>query len=144
MLVHQILASKASDAVLTISPSASAADAAAILAEKRIGSLVVSSDGKRAEGILSERDIVREIGRRGGGCLTDRVSAIMTSNLVTCGRGDSADRVLQMMTEGRFRHLPVLEDGQLVGLISIGDVVKARLSELAMENDALEGMIKGF
>jgi CBS domain-containing protein len=144
MLVSQILTSKASETVLTISPSATVAEAAGVLSARRIGCLVVSSDGKRAEGILSERDIVREIGRTGGACLTQKVDSLMTRNLVTCGRGDSADQVLQKMTDGRFRHLPVVEGGVLVGLISIGDVVKARLAELAMEKDALEGMIKGF
>lgn len=143
MLVHQILASKASDAVLTVAPDATVAQAAAILSERRIGSLVVSSDGRRAEGILSERDIVREVGRRGSACLSDPVAAIMTRALVTCSRRDTADSVLSRMTEGRFRHLPVVEGGAMVGLISIGDVVKARLSELAMEKDALEGMIMG-
>jgi CBS domain-containing protein len=144
MLVQQILASKASDLVLTIQPAASLTQAAEMLAARRIGSLVVSSDGQRAEGILSERDIVREVARRGGTCLSDQVAQVMTRDIVTCTRADSADRVLQQMTDGRFRHLPVVEDGLLVGLISIGDVVKARLSELSMEKDALEGMIKGF
>jgi CBS domain-containing protein len=144
MLVSQILSSKASDAVLTIKPDATVADAAGILSARKIGSLVVSSDGTRAEGILSERDIVRDVGRRGGACLTDKVADLMTRDLVTCARSETADQVLQKMTDGRFRHLPVIEGGKLVGLISIGDVVKARLSELAMEKDALEGMIKGF
>lgn len=144
MLVHQILQSKSNNAVLTVLPTASVADAAAILSSRKIGSLVVSSDGKHADGILSERDIVRDVGRRGGACLTDAVSTLMTTTLVTCTRSETADHVLQTMTDGRFRHMPVVEDGILVGLISIGDVVKARLSELAMEKDALEGMIKGF
>jgi CBS domain-containing protein len=144
MLVQQILASKSSEAVLTISPSASVSEAAAILSQKKIGCLVVSADGHRPDGILSERDIVREIGRRGSSCLVEPVSALMTKGVVTCGRGETADQVLQTMTDGRFRHLPVVEGGKLVGLISIGDVVKARLAELAMEKDALEGMIKGF
>jgi CBS domain-containing protein len=144
MLVRQILASKASDAVMTIAPGLSVAEAAGVLSARKIGCLVVSADGKRAEGILSERDIVREVGRRGGACLSDPVHTMMTRGIVTCTREDSADQVLQKMTDGRFRHLPVVEGGVLVGLISIGDVVKARLSELAMEKDALEGMIKGF
>lgn len=143
MLVHQILASKASDAVMTVSPDTSVAQAAAILSERRIGSLVISTDGRRAEGILSERDIVREVGRRGSICLTENVSTLMTRGVITCTRTDRAEDVLQKMTDGRFRHLPVVEDGAMVGLISIGDVVKARLSELAMEKDALEGMIMG-
>jgi CBS domain-containing protein len=144
MLVHQILQSKSNDAVLIIAPTASVAEAAGVLSSRKIGSLVVSSDGKHADGILSERDIVRDVGRRGGACLTEAVSSLMTSTLVTCTRAETADQVLQKMTDGRFRHMPVVEDGILVGLISIGDVVKARLAELAMEKDALEGMIKGF
>lgn len=144
MLVSQILKSKADDGVLTVRPDATVGDAARVLSERRIGSLVVSEDGRRAVGILSERDIVREIGRRGAGCLSEPVEALMTRNLVTCTRHDMADGVLATMTDGRFRHLPVVEAGELVGLISIGDVVKARLAELSMEKDALEGMIKGF
>ena len=144
MLVSQILKSKADDAVVTISPEASVADAAALLSSRRIGALVVSSDGKTAAGILSERDIVRELGQRGPGVLAEKVQALMTSRLVSCARGDLVDSVLQKMTDGRFRHMPVIEDGRLAGLISIGDVVKARLTELAADKEALEGMIKGF
>lgn len=144
MLVSQILQSKASDRVLTIRPDATVADAARVLSERRIGSLVVSTDGSAVQGIISERDIVREMGRRGVGCFTERVEEMMTRDVVTCSRSDLADDILARMTEGRFRHLPVVENGQMVGLISIGDVVKARLSELSMEKDALEGMIKGY
>lgn len=143
MLVHQILKSKSDDAVVTVPPGTTIAAAAKTLAERRIGTVVVSPDGHKAEGILSERDIVRELAKRGGAMLTDTVEKYMTSKLVTCGRDDKADAVLQMMTDGRFRHMPVLEDGELVGLITLGDVVKARLAELAMEKDALEGMIMG-
>ena len=143
MLVSQILKFKASDRVLTIRPDATVAEAAKILSECRIGSLVVSTDGRRAEGIISERDIVREMGKRGVGCFEEKVAEMMTSRVETCTFRDQADDVLTKMTEGRFRHLPVVEGDQMVGLISIGDVVKARLSELAMEKDALEGMITG-
>ena len=143
MLVSQILKSKSDDGVVTSSPNMLVSDAARELAEKRIGTLVISSDGKTPDGILSERDIVRELGRQGAGCLTQTVDALMTKKLVTCARDDRADAILQQMTEGRFRHMPVLENGQLVGLISLGDVVKARLQELSMEKDALEGMIMG-
>ncbi len=143
MQVHQILKSKATDAVVTVSSGTTISDVAKILAEKRIGTVVVSNDGKKALGILSERDIVRELANRGAGCLSDTVDTYMTSKLVTCGRNDDADHVLSQMTEGRFRHMPVVEDGDLVGLITIGDVVKARLTELAMERNALEGMIMG-
>ncbi len=143
MLVSQILKSKASDQVYTSQPTMLISEAANILSEKRIGTLVISRDGKSPDGILSERDIVRELGSRGAGCLTDTVEKLMTTKLVTCSEEDRADAVLQKMTDGRFRHMPVLRDGALVGLISLGDVVKARLAELSMEKDALEGMIMG-
>ena len=144
MLVSHILKLKADDVVVSIDPKASVADAVALLAARRIGALIVSADGKAAMGILSERDVVRELGKRGAGILAEKVSALMTAKLVSCQRGDKTDVVLQQMTDGRFRHMPVIEGGQVVGMISIGDVVKARLSELSAEKDALEGMIKGF
>jgi CBS domain-containing protein len=144
MLVSQILKSKSDDGVVTVPPEATLAEVAELLSSRRIGAVVVSTDGKTVAGILSERDVVRELGRRGPGCLGDPVQRVMTAKVVTCGRADAAHQVLQQMTDGRFRHLPVVEAGEMVGLISIGDVVKARLAELAMEKDALEGMIKGF
>ncbi|MBW4708574.1 CBS domain-containing protein [Roseobacter sp. YSTF-M11] len=143
MLVSQILKTKALQDVVTVSPTLSVAEAAKILSEKRIGTVVVSRDGKSADGILSERDIVRDIGVRGAGCLTNPVDTLMTTKLVTCGPQDAADSVLQKMTDGRFRHMPVLDGDSLIGVISLGDVVKAKLMELAMEKDALEGMIMG-
>jgi len=143
MLVHQILKSKSDDAVVTVPPKTPVSEAAKILAERKIGTVVVSSDGQTADGILSERDIVRVLAKRGGAILNDPVESFMTSKLVTCQRDDKADDVLSKMTEGRFRHMPVIEDGHLVGLITLGDVVKARLTELAMEKDALQGMIMG-
>ncbi len=143
MLVHQILKSKANEGVMTLGPDATIAEAANILADKRIGTVVVSEDGKTPLGILSERDIVRELARSGGGCLTRSVGDYMTRNLVTCTAQSTTDEVLNKMTEGRFRHMPVVENDALVGLISLGDVVKAQLQKLAMEKDALEGMIMG-
>ncbi|MBP6737617.1 MAG: CBS domain-containing protein [Rhodobacteraceae bacterium] len=144
MLVSQILKTKSDDGVVTVAPGTTVAKAAEVLSARKIGAVVVSADGKRMAGIVSERDVVRELGRRGPTCLTDTVDSIMTARVVTCTRSERADNVLQKMTDGRFRHIPVVEDGEMVGLISIGDVVKARLAELAMEKDALEGMIKGF
>lgn len=144
MLVSQILKSKPLGSVITIAPGATVSEAVALLSEKRIGAVIVSQDGTTAEGILSERDIVRELGKRGPAVLSDKVSALMTVRLVGCAPVDQTDAVLQKMTDGRFRHMPVQEGGRMVGLISIGDVVKARLEELAAEKDALEGMIKGF
>jgi CBS domain-containing protein len=113
------------------------------LSSKRIGAVVVSADGEVPLGILSERDIVRELGRRGTGCLSESVEMLMTREPVSCARGDDALVLLQRMTEGRFRHMPVMEEGRMTGIISIGDLVKARLEELAAENDALQGMIMG-
>lgn len=144
MLVSQILKSKADDGVVTVPPGTTVAKAAETLSSRRIGALVVSADGKRVAGILSERDIVRELGRRGSACMADTVDSIMTARIIGCARGDQTNDVLQKMTDGRFRHMPVMEGDEMVGLISIGDVVKARLMELSAEKDALEGMIKGF
>jgi CBS domain-containing protein len=144
MTVAKILKSKGSADVVTIRPGASVSEAARLLSERKIGSVVVSPDGARAEGILSERDIVREIGRRGAACLTERVEHMMTAKIVTCTLDDKAEAVLTQMTNGRFRHMPVVENGRMVGIVTLGDVVKYRLEELSMEKDALEGMIMGF
>ena len=138
MLVQHILQSKSSDAVITVKPGTSVSDAAKILAKHKFGSVVVSRDGTTADGILSERDIVRELATRGASCLEEKVETYMT-----CTRQDSVESVLQNMSDGRFRHMPVVEDGKLVGLITQGDVVKARLSKVSMEKDALQGMIMG-
>ena len=143
MLVRQILGMKGGTDVVTIAPDAAISDAARLLSEKKIGAVVVAS-GEAPDGILSERDIVRELGRRGEACLKDKVSDLMTSTLISCVPEDTTDSVLTKMTDGRFRHMPVMEGEKMVGLISIGDVVKARLSELSMEKNALEDMIKGF
>ena len=144
MLVSQIIRSKAQQGVVTIAPEATLTDAANLLSEKRIGAVVVSSDGARVAGILSERDIVRELGKRGVACMTDKIEDVMTRDVFGCSPEDSANKVLQTMTQRRFRHLPVVEDGKMVALISIGDVVAARMSELQLEKDALTGMIMGY
>lgn len=144
MIVQEILKAKEGiTGVLCLPASACVSDAAAIMSEKRIGTVVISQGGDTPEGILSERDIVRELGRSGPDCMARRVTDLMTANPVTCTPQDDGQRVLEIMTEKRFRHMPVMEDGKMTGLISIGDVVKARLAELAMERDALEGMIRG-
>lgn len=143
MLVHQILKSKADNSIITVLPNASITEVTALLSAKRIGTVVVSKDGSAPNGILSERDIVRELGKRGVGCLNEQASDMMTANPVCCVPGDTTDSVLEKMTTGRFRHMPVVDGGAMVGLISIGDVVKARLSELEVEREALQGMIMG-
>lgn len=144
MLVQQILKSKADQSVVTISPKATVADASKMLAEKKFGSLVVSEDNKVPLGILSERDIVRNIALSGAACLQQSIESVMTKKLVTCSLNATADQVLSIMTEKRFRHMPVMADDTLVGIITLGDVVKSRLSELSMEKEALEGMIMGY
>jgi len=144
MLVQQILKAKPDEGVVTIAPGSSLAAAAEMLSARRIGAVVVSPDGKAVSGILSERDIVRELGARGSECMADTVDTVMTGEIVSCSRSESSEQVLAKMSAGRFRHMPVIEDGAMIGLISIGDVVKAQLSELSMEKEALEGMIKGF
>lgn len=144
MLVQQILKSKGDSGVITVTPDTLVSEAANILAERRIGGVIVSTDGERPEGILSERDIVRALAVRGASCLQETVSEMMTRNPVCCTRQDTSDAVLTRMTDGRFRHMPVVEEGRLVGIVTIGDVVKARLEELSMEKSALEGMIMGY
>ena len=144
MLVQAILKSKITDGVVTVKSSATMSQAAEILASKRIGTVIISEDGgQTAAGILSERDIVRELAASGSGCLDKSVSAYMTKDLVTASQQDTVEAILSRMTEGRFRHMPVLEEGKLIGIVTLGDAVKAQLAELAMEKDALEGMIMG-
>ena len=145
MIVKQILAMKSGpDEIVTIRPDTTVAEAARLLSERRIGAVVVSSDGRRAEGILSERDIVRELGRSGAEVLDRKASDMMTSKVGTCVCADDALEVLERMTQGRFRHLPVVNDkGEMLGVVSIGDVVFGRLKELNAEKEALTGMIMG-
>ncbi len=144
MQVQQILRWKDSEDVFTVAPGSTLQEAAEMLSVRRIGAVVVSNDGQAVLGILSERDIVRELGKRGPTCLSDTIDSVMTKKIVTCRKDEPAEEILHRMTDGRFRHMPVVEDDKMVGIISIGDVVKARLSELSMEKEALEGMIKGF
>ncbi|MCH2166629.1 MAG: CBS domain-containing protein [Oceanicola sp.] len=143
MLVHQIMKSKATDRVVTIRPEERVSAAVDVLARERIGTVVVTPDDATVQGILSERDIVRELGRRGTSCMEDLVTSVMTGKVVFCTRSDTSVDVMRKMTDGRFRHMPVVEDGVLVGLISLGDVIKSRLIELSMEKESLEEMIKG-
>jgi CBS domain-containing protein len=144
MLISQILKEKVIQGVLTIAPGTPVSEAANILSSKGIGALLVSDDGLALRGIITERDIVRELGKRGRGCLNDPVDDLMTREIVSCSPGDRALRVLQLMTEGRFRHVPVMEDGKILGMVSIGDVVKGRLDELSAQNESLKAMIMGY
>ncbi len=140
MLVDQILDAKGRD-VATLAPDATIADAVAALAEHNVGAMVVSSDDTTVAGILSERDVVR--GLAGGPDVLQRaVRDLMVTDVATCtGRSDT-EELMSSMTSGRFRHMPVLADGKLAGIISIGDVVKARIDELATETQQLVGYIR--
>jgi CBS domain-containing protein len=140
MTVKAILSRKGSD-VLTIAPTASLTDAVKLLAERRIGALVVTGPDKHVAGILSERDIVRNVAERGHAALDDNVGSVMTRKVTTCTESDTIAMLAERMTSGRFRHLPVVDQGRLVGVISIGDVVKFRLEEMAHESEALREYI---
>lgn len=140
MRVAGILAYKGSD-VATIAPNATLADAADQLRRHGIGALVVSSDGRHIDGIVSERDIVCGLATDGGCALQDPVSAVMTTDVRTCEPHDSAEDLMRQMTEYRTRHFPVLVDGGLAGIISIGDVVKWRVNELEDETRHLHDYI---
>ncbi len=140
MNVETILTGKGRD-VLTIAPDATIADAVRMLEERRVGAVVVSTDGKAVNGILSERDIIHGLAEHGAALLERRVDQLMTRDVETCV-GSATDReVLALMTERRFRHLPVVENGVLAGIISIGDVVKSRLDGIAGEAEAMRDYI---
>jgi CBS domain-containing protein len=140
MTVRTILDSKGHQ-IQSVEPDTKLAAAIKILAEQKIGAVMVMNNG-RIEGILSERDIVRVLGERGARVLDEPVSAVMTREVVSCRQTDTVAAIMEMMTLGKFRHLPVIEDGKVVGLISIGDIVKWRVSEYEMEQEALRDYIK--
>jgi CBS domain-containing protein len=140
MTVKAILSSKGSD-VTTIEPTATIAQAAKLLAERRIGAVLVLGIEERVAGILSERDIVRALDERGTAVLEQRVDQVMTRKVFTCSESDTVAQIMEQMTAGKFRHVPVVDQGRLVGIISIGDVVKYRLHEIESESNALREYI---
>ena len=140
MTVQAILNLKGGD-VTTGSPSMSLAEVCRTLADKRIGAIVVTGEDGRVAGIVSERDVVRVIAAGGMAALEQPVSRAMTANVVTCNRKHGVNEVMEIMTRGRFRHLPVVEDGRLVGIISIGDVVKHRIAEIEREAEEIRNYI---
>lgn len=140
MTVALILAAKGND-VTTTQPHRTLLEVAAILAERGIGAVIVTGGDGEVLGILSERDIVRAVGRQGVGALQESVSKFMTSKVVTTRMDQSIDHVMEQMTAGRFRHLPVIDKGRLVGVVSIGDVVKHRLESIESEHRALREYI---
>ena len=140
MTVSIILAGKGRD-VVTIEPNASLAAAVELLAEKRIGAVVIVGADSRIVGILSERDIVRALAERGRKALDEPVSAAMTRKVSTCHQHETISSIMERMTLGKFRHVPVVDQGRLAGIISIGDVVKHRLSEVERDSAALRDYI---
>jgi len=140
MTVKAILSRKGGD-VVTIAPTAILSAAVKLLAERRIGALVVTGPDNRVAGVLSERDIVRMLSERGPAALDENVGAVMTRKVTTCTEADTIAVIMERMTSGKFRHLPVVEQGKLAGVISIGDVVKYRLEEIGRESDALREYI---
>ena len=142
MLVRHIVSVNGAD-VATVRPDATIADAAKLLKERNIGALVVTSEDGRLAGILSERDLVRGLPEHGADLLALKVKDRMTAEVTTCTPDDRIDDIMKLMTDGRFRHLPVVEEGKLAGIVSIGDVVKSRLEELESETTTLREYIAG-
>jgi CBS domain-containing protein len=140
MRISTVLAAKGSS-VVTIPPDASIREAVALLGRHGIGALVVSEDGVHIGGIVSERDIVLELERADGALLDRSVREIMSNSVHTCSPSDTVDMLMETMTEQRVRHVPVVEDGVLVGIVSIGDVVKTRIGELEKDRRELEDYI---
>jgi CBS domain-containing protein len=140
MTVSMILAGKGRE-VVTIEPNATLGDAVGLLAEKRIGAIVILGADRRVVGILSERDIVRALADRGATVLHEPVSQSMTRKVSTCNESETVVQIMERMTAGKFRHVPVVDQGQLVGIISIGDVVKHRLHEMESESAAMRDYI---
>lgn len=141
MSVSKIIGGKQIQQIITIKPDDLVRTAAEILAKHRIGAVIVSRDGAIVDGILSERDIVRALGTLGVSCMTQTAQELMTPEVIGCHPDDTAHSVMEKMTDGRFRHMPVIDGGKMIGVISIGDVVKARLAEIEHENTALTDMI---
>jgi signal-transduction protein with cAMP-binding, CBS, and nucleotidyltransferase domain len=140
MRVTEVLRRKGGS-VVTIGPDRSVRELLGLLDEHGIGAVVVSGDGVSVDGIVSERDVVRRLHADGDGVLDAAVSSIMTVEVESCGPQDQLDELMAVMTDSRVRHLPVLEDGRMIGIVSIGDVVKHRIAEIQAERDHLTAYI---
>ena len=140
MTVKAIVCRKGTD-VVTIDPTASLASAAKTLATHQIGAVIITGADRQVVGILSERDIVRALAERGSSALEEPVGEVMTRKVLTCSETETVGDIMERMTVGKFRHLPVVERGRLVGLISIGDVVKYRLEQMEYESKAMREYI---
>ena len=140
MKINDVINAKPSHDVVTIGPDATVRELVALLAEHNVGALVVSDDGERVTGIVSERDVVRRL-HADAGVLDAAVREIMTADVHTCAGEDGLTDLMQTMTEHRIRHVPVVAEGRLTGIISIGDVVKSRIGELEFERDQLDSYV---
>src|SRR5437588_3203161 len=140
MTVKAIMSRKGSD-VLTIEPTATLSAAVQLLAERRIGAVVITGPDRQVIGILSEREIVRAIAGRGPAALDEAVGQVMTRKVLTCSETDTVSSLMERMTAGKFRHLPVVDRSGLTGIVSIGDIVKYRLEEMEHESSALREYI---
>lgn len=140
MKINDVIHAKSKQVVVTITPDATVRELVALLAEHNVGALVVSEDGERVSGIVSERDVVRRL-HADAAVLDTAVSEIMTAEVRTCAGDDGLTELMQTMTEHRIRHVPVVADGRLTGIISIGDVVKNRIGELEFERDQLDSYV---
>jgi CBS domain-containing protein len=140
MTVSIILAGKGRE-VVTIEPHSTVAAAIDLLAQKRIGAVLILGADRRISGILTERDIVRVLAERGAAALADPVGAAMTRKVFTCTENETIASIMERMTEGKFRHVPVIDQGRLAGIVSIGDVVKHRLQEMERDSAAMRDYI---
>jgi len=140
MRIVEVLNAKPEAGVITISPDAGVRELLAKMAEHNVGALIVSSDGETIAGIVSERDVVRHL-HHDGTVVNNTVGAIMTGDVETCGRETTLDELMKTMTERRIRHVPVVAGGKLVGIVSIGDIVKHRMDQLQFERDQLDSYV---
>ncbi len=141
MRIADLLHAKPDTAVVTVAPDAGVRELLRLLAEHNVGALVVSGDGVRLDGIVSERDVVRRL-HTDGTVVDNTVGAIMTSVVETCSSQTPLDELMLTMTERRVRHVPVVDDGRLVGIVSIGDVVKHKIGQLQFERDQLDSYVR--
>jgi CBS domain-containing protein len=140
MRIREVLGAKPSQEVVTIAPDAGVRDLIAALAEHNVGALIVSTDGSTVQGIVSERDVVRHL-HHDGTVINNTVGAIMTTEVETCEPDVPLDDLMKIMTDRRIRHVPVVQDGGLIGIVSIGDIVKHRIDQLQFERDQLDSYL---
>ena len=143
MVIDHVISKKQKKSIVKVSPEALLSEASKLLAENKIGALPITNSDNSIIGILSERDIIKEISVKGGSGLDSKVEDVMTTSVSCCGRFDTLKSVIERMNEGRFRHMPVVENDKIVEFISISDLVLAHLNEVEFENDALKGSVTG-